>query len=150
MRKTKEFKLMPHDELKPLGEPTLTEDDKDPFFHELRRTLDLTWRDDFFDDFQDDIVAVFDIDYERLTAFETARMWCILCGLMFVVPHVIIPVLLLCTPWSVRRNARWLTQATHVALTKTHVLKVIDKHRICWGVCHTARVIHKSKLSSPS
>lgn len=155
MRKTKDFKAVSRDEVKPLGEPPtlITEGDEDPFFHELRRTLDLTWEDDFFDAFQDDfqdddIVAVFDVDYERLTTFETAKLWGILCTMMFVVPHVVIPGLLLCTPWSVRRNARWCAQATHVALTKTHILKVIDKHRIWWGCCHATRTIEKSKLLS--
>jgi hypothetical protein len=133
-----------------LGETTPTEGDEDPYFHELRRTLDLTWEDDFFDDFQDDIVAVFDVDYERLTTFETAKQWTLLCALMFIIPHVVIPGLLLCTPWYVRRNARWYAQATHVALTKTHVLKVIDKRRTCWGSCHAARTIQKSKLMSSS
>jgi hypothetical protein len=148
MRKTKEFKAVSHDEVKPLGEPTPTEGDEDPFFQDLRRTLDLTWEDDFFDDFQDDIVAVFDVDYERLATFETAKGWFILCYMMFVVPHAVIPGLILCTPWSVRRNARWYAQATHVALTKTHVLKVIDKRRICWGCCHDTRSIKKSMLLS--
>jgi hypothetical protein len=79
-----------------LGEPTPTEGDEDPFFRELRRTLDLTWEDDFFDDFQDDIVAVFYVDYEPLTTFETAKLWAILCTVIFVIPHGVIPGLLLC------------------------------------------------------
>jgi hypothetical protein len=159
MRNTKAFNLVSYDEVKPLENPTpiltptegrIGEGDEDPLFYELLRTLDLAWEDDFFDDFQDDIVAVFDVDYERLTSFETAKMWALLCAMMFVAPHAIIPGLLLCTPWSVRRNARWNAQATHVALTKTHVLKVIDKHRICWGFCHNKRIIQKSKLLSSS
>jgi hypothetical protein len=80
MKKTKELKAVSHDEGNPLGEPTPFEIEEDLFFHELRRCpLDLTWEDDFFDDFQDDIVAVFDVDYERLTTFETAKMWVTLC-----------------------------------------------------------------------
>jgi hypothetical protein len=152
MRKSKAFKPKSRDEVKPLrnSSSTPTEGDEDPFFNELVRILGLTWKDDFFDDFQDDIVAVFYVDYERLTVHETASMWGALCALMFVVPHFVILGLLLCTPWSVRRNARWSAQATHLALTKTHAVKVIDKHRICWGFCHAARVIKKSKLSSSS
>lgn len=107
----------------------------------------LTWMDDYFDTNDDDIVAVFDLDYDLMEDYYTSAAWLgysstFLCQNIFW-------ILTVCgTPCLLRRNMHWSVRSQHVAVTRDGVLFVKDRHHTCWGMpwSDAGKVIHKVRM----
>ena len=92
----------------------------------------LTWTDNFFDD-DDDIVAVFDFDYEGMESKYSAMTWCAYGSTFFWCHGIFWTGLFLGVPCYIGPNVRWNVRNQHVAITQHGVLFVHDKRQSCWG-----------------
>eukprot|EP00522_Entomoneis_paludosa_P001406 CAMPEP_0172476672 /NCGR_PEP_ID=MMETSP1065-20121228/70500_1 /TAXON_ID=265537 /ORGANISM="Amphiprora paludosa, Strain CCMP125" /LENGTH=322 /DNA_ID=CAMNT_0013234901 /DNA_START=32 /DNA_END=1003 /DNA_ORIENTATION=+ len=101
-------------------------------------TKDLTWRDDFFEDYQldnksNEIVAVFDFDYGSMEAKSKCLTWTCLGAWSVACPSIIPWFLIGLVPCHVNQNVRWNVRSRHVALTTHGILWVQDARPACWG-----------------
>ena len=102
-----------------------------PEYAHLPEARYLGWEDDFFDD-DDDIVAVFDIDYKSMEHYYASLGWMFLGATLFF-PNCFGIALLGLVPCYLNRNVQWNVRAQHVAVTRDGIRFVHDKHKTCWG-----------------
>ncbi len=103
------------------------------------------WNDDFFDD-DEDIVAVFDFDYDRMMSFQTSitvvfrfimvvlvaqSIWLYLGAYGAMVLAVV--CLLSWYPCFFQKQVQWEVMANHVAITRDGIRFVRDRRKSCWG-----------------
>jgi len=96
----------------------------------------LSWNDQYFHDTNDDddIVAVFDYDYDKMEEYNTSVAW-LWYGLSCLYPPIGIAATLLgCAPCYLRQNVSWSARAQHVAVTRDGVRHVTDRHPSCCGL----------------
>merc|ERR1712226_1621509 len=98
----------------------------------------LSWRDDFFQDYfsendEDEIVAVFDLDYDRLESHYKCLSWSCLGVSSICMPSIIPWLLIGLVPCHVNKNVGWSVRSQHVALTKFGILRVQEERPACWG-----------------
>lgn len=101
-------------------------------FRSMPEVRDLTWSDDFFED-EDDIVAVFDFDYEAMESFYTNVGW-IWIGATILYSPLFVASMVGLAPCYLRRNVSWNAQSQHVAVTRDGIRFVRDRRRTCWGM----------------
>jgi hypothetical protein len=101
----------------------------------LSEVKQLTWTDSFFDD-DDDIVAVFDYDYEAMETFYTSMGWVAIGSTLLYTPLFLASLFGL-APCYLRQNVRWSTRSQHVAITRDGIRFVRDKRPCCWGLACT-------------
>lgn len=119
-----------------------------PLYQHIPEARNLTWTDDFFDEDHEDIVAVFDLDYDSMESFYTNVGWATLaCAIMF--PQMMTLSLLGLVPCVLRQNIQWTVQAQHVAVTRDGIRFVRDKRKTCWGLpCTDAGKTSKTGMST--
>ena len=116
-------------------------------YRHIPETQNLTWTDDFFED-EDDIVAVFDLDYESMESFYSSIGWvCIGLSLLYT-PLFMIASLSL-APCFLRKNVKWAVRAKHVAITRDGIRLVEEKRACGWGLA-CMDVGKSSKTGTPS
>lgn len=95
----------------------------------------VTWTDRYFDDedFDDDIIAVFDFDYESMETFYTSMGWATLASSVLA-PPIFVTNLLGCGPCFLRKNVEWTTRTRHVAITQDGIRFVRARRPYCWGL----------------
>jgi hypothetical protein len=98
----------------------------------LPEVKNLAWTDTFFGD-EDDVIAVFDFDYDRMENFYTSVGWATIGSTILYTPIFMISLIGL-APCYLRSNVRWSTQAQHVAITRDGIRFVRDKRKSCWGM----------------
>jgi hypothetical protein len=112
----------------------------------IPETKGLSWRDDFFEDENfNDVVAVFDYDYEGMEGHYMCASWgCLglhVCQLgvlgplvyLFCCPSIIPWMLVGLVPCHLNKNVRWNVRAQHIALTQSGIIFVHDRRPACWG-----------------
>jgi hypothetical protein len=107
-----------------------------PRYAHIPAARGLSWADDFFEDDSDDedIVAVFDFDYENMESYYTSLGWtCVGTTLLFC-PNIFTLALVGLVPCFIGSNVRWNVRAQHVAITRDGVRFVHAKHSTCWGL----------------
>jgi hypothetical protein len=102
-------------------------------FATLPEVQNLTWSDSFFDNEDDDVVAVFDFDYEGMEDFYTSVGWSTLACTVLYTPVMVLALVGL-APCYLRRNVQWNTRSQHVAITRDGIRFVRDKRSSCWGM----------------
>ena len=102
-------------------------------FRHIPEARNLTWTDDFFElEDADDIVAVFDLDYEAMESFYSNVGWvCIGLSLLYTPLFVIASLTL--APCFLRKNVKWTVRAKHVAITRDGIRFVEDRRACGWG-----------------
>jgi len=101
-------------------------------FMHIPEARDLTWEDDFFED-EDDVIAVFDFDYDKMEEFYTSLGWVSLAATLLYPP--VFGLALVClTPCFLRSNVQWFSRAKHVAITPDGIRYVENRRRSCWGM----------------
>jgi hypothetical protein len=103
-----------------------------PEFADLPEAQGLTWHDDFFAE-DDDVVAVFDFDYDHMESFYTSTSWCAL-GLTLLYTPLFMACMVGLAPCYLKKNVQWSVQAQHVAITRDGIRFVRDRRRTCWGL----------------
>jgi hypothetical protein len=103
-------------------------------FRSIPEARNLTWQDDFFDD--DDVVAVFDFDYELMESFQTQVGWCMIGATLVYTPLFFMSLAGL-APCFLKKNVQWSVHAQHVAITRDGIRFVRDRRRTCWGLSCT-------------
>mmetsp|Transcript_2115 Transcript_2115/g.2968 ORF Transcript_2115/g.2968 Transcript_2115/m.2968 type:complete len:311 (+) Transcript_2115:54-986(+) len=95
----------------------------------------ITWEDDFFDDDFDseNIVAVFDFDYEMMESFYASIGWASYAASMLYFP-IFWAATIFGTPCYLRKNVKWNVYSQHVAVTRDGIRFVKDKRPQCWGL----------------
>jgi hypothetical protein len=104
----------------------------DSQYANLTELRNITWTDTFFED-DDDIIAVFDFDYEAMEGFYTSVGWVALGSTLLYTPLFVLSLFGL-APCYIRRNVRWSTRSQHVAITRDGIRFVRDKRPCCWGM----------------
>lgn len=92
----------------------------------------LTWTDTFFDD-DEDVIAVFDFDYEAMESFYTSVGWVAFGSTLLYTPFFMLSLFAM-VPCYLRQNIRWGARSQHVAITRDGIRFVRDKRRCCWGM----------------
>lgn len=103
----------------------------DERYSDLPEVQNLTWTDSFFDG-DDDVIAVFDFDYDAMESFYTNVGWVSLGCTLLYTPLFMLSLAGL-APCYLRSNVRWNTQSQHVAVTRDGIRFVRDKRPSCWG-----------------
>mmetsp|Transcript_97225 Transcript_97225/g.145680 ORF Transcript_97225/g.145680 Transcript_97225/m.145680 type:complete len:300 (-) Transcript_97225:71-970(-) len=93
---------------------------------------ELTWTDNFFED-EDDVIAVFDFDYDAMESFYTSVGWVTLASSIIYTPIFVCSLLGL-APCYLRKNIRWSTRSQHVAITQDGIRFVRERRPCCWGL----------------
>jgi hypothetical protein len=101
-------------------------------YSSLPEVKNLAWTDTFFDE-EDDVIAVFDFDYEKMENFYTSVGWATIGATLLYTPLFVLSLVGL-APCYLRSNVRWSTQAQHVAITRDGIRFVRDKRQACWGM----------------
>jgi len=83
----------------------------------------LTWDDQYFDT-DDEMIAVFDFDYEQIEEFSNA-----VCFAVLLFPPFFIGSSLCCVPCIYKQNIEWSTYAQHVAVTQDGIKYVTEKQK---------------------
>jgi hypothetical protein len=83
----------------------------------------LAWDDTYFEG-DDEVVAVFDLDYEKIEDFQNA-----VCLAVLLFPAACICSSVCCIPCTCRKNTHWSTYAQHVAVTQDGIKYVQEKHK---------------------
>lgn len=104
----------------------------DPKYASLSEVQRLTWTDPFFDD-DDDVIVVFDFDYEAMERFYTSIGW-VTVGSTILYTPLFLATLFGMAPCYLRQNVRWNTRSQHVAITRDGIRFVRDKRPCCWGL----------------
>jgi len=105
----------------------------------LPEAQNINWNDRFFEG-EDDVVAVFDYDYEAMEDFNTK---------VSILPYMLPPLWpMLCLslhPCFLRNQVRWEVYAQHVCVTRDGIRFVKDKRSTCWGLpCTDAGKVSKT------
>jgi hypothetical protein len=105
-----------------------------PRYAHIPEARGLSWADDFFDNVcdEEDIVAVFDLDYESMESYYTSLGWTCLGATLFF-PSIFSVALVGLVPCYLGKNVQWNVRSQHVAITRDGVRFVHDKHSTCWG-----------------
>jgi hypothetical protein len=104
-----------------------------PQFADIAEARGLTWRDDFFDD-EDDVVAVFDFDYDSMECHYKCLSWGALGGAAVCCPGFTFTFALFgLVPCFLNKNVKWNVRAQHLAVTRDGILFVRDKRPTLWG-----------------
>lgn len=102
----------------------------------------LTWDDDYFDEDivedSNDIIAVFDFDYEKMETFYTSMGWAAFASTLIYTPLFVLGVMG-GTPCYLRQNVQWFTRCQHVAITQDGIRFVRERRPSCWGLSCTDR-----------
>lgn len=104
-----------------------------PKFAHIPETRGLIWYDDFFDD-EDDVVAVFDLDYKQMEIYYASLGWVGFAATSCFLPNLFGCLLLTGFPCFLNKNVRWNTRAQHVAITRDGIRFVYDRRHTCWGL----------------
>ena len=113
-------------------------------FPHIPEARDLTWRDEFFDDESDGVVAVFDLDYEPMESYYERLSW-VGYGATCIFPSFFWCLTALGAPCYLRRNVQWAVRAQHVAITRDGVRFVKERRPTCWGLpCSDAGKMSKT------
>jgi len=104
-------------------------------FANLPEIQKLTWTDTFFDD-EDDIIAVFDFDYEAMETYYTNIGWASIAATLLYLPLFIAQLVGL-VPCYLRKNIQWNARSQHVAITRDGIRFVRDRRSCCWGLSCT-------------
>jgi hypothetical protein len=107
------------------------------------------WTDDFFDD-QDDVIAVFDFDYDGMESRYTCVTWGSYLAGSFCCPNLFWYSLLGLVPCFLNRNVKWNVRAQHIALTKAGILFVHDTRKFGYGWSSTDIQKHTKLVSTSS
>jgi hypothetical protein len=102
-------------------------------YHHLPEARNLTWTDTFFED-DDDIVAVFDIDYDAMESFYTNLGWVSVGLSLLLYPPLWALAALTMTPCYLRTNVQWAVRSKHVAITRDGIKFVTDRRSCGWGL----------------
>ena len=96
---------------------------------------ELTWTDPYFDeeDFENDVIAVFDFDYPAMETFYTSMGWATFASTILYTPFFVAS-LLGGAPCYLRKNVEWSTRTQHVAITHDGIRFVHDRRPCCWGL----------------
>jgi hypothetical protein len=103
---------------------------------------DLTWNDDFFDDYNEEndngendrIVAVFDFDYTGMECHYKTLSWSCFATTAICLPSFLPLLLLSLVPCYINQNVRWNVRAQHLAVTsRGGVVFCHDTRPTCWG-----------------
>ena len=100
-------------------------------YADIPETQGLTWNDEFFDD-DDDVVAVFDFDYERMVTYYSQISWSFYIGSIFV-PNCFWLGLFACVPCYLDKNVNWAVRSQHLAITRDGVRFVQEQRHTMWG-----------------
>lgn len=112
-------------------------------FQHIPEARDLTWQDDFFED-ENDVVAVFDLDYGQMESYYESLSW-VGYGATFIFPSCFWCLTFLGTPCYLRRNVQWAVRSQHVAITRDGVRYVKERRPTCWGMpCSDAGKMSKT------
>jgi hypothetical protein len=106
-----------------------------PEYANLPELKGLTWTDSFFDE-DDDIIAVFDFDYDAMESFYTNMGWAAIASTLLYSPLFIAQLVAL-VPCYLRKNVRWSSRSQHVAITRDGIRFVHDRRPSCWGLSCT-------------
>ena len=101
-------------------------------FYHIPEARNLAWTDSFFED-DDDIVAVFDLDYDAMESFYTSLGW-IGIGLSLLWGPLFTIAALTLTPCFLRTNVQWAVRAKHVAVTRDGIRFVQNRRPCGWGL----------------
>merc|ERR1711862_323697 len=99
----------------------------------IAEAQNLTWVDDFFED-DDDIVAVFDLDYELMRSYYEQMGWCSYFCSLICLPIFVLATVPGLVPFYLKKNVAWNVNAQHVAITRDGIRFVRDKRMSCWGL----------------
>lgn len=102
----------------------------------LPEAASLSWQDDYFDDddnVEEDIVAVFDLDYDEMERYWEKVSWTSLGASLLILPHLAWIAVLGLAPCYLRQNVRWSIRAQHVAITRDGIRFVRERRPTCWG-----------------
>jgi TAZ zinc finger len=100
-------------------------------FSSIPEARDLIWEDDFFED--EDVVAVFDMDYETMESFYT-KVGSVWLGATILYSPLFSAAMLGLAPCYLRKNVQWCVNAQHVAITRDGIRFVRDRRPTCWGL----------------
>jgi hypothetical protein len=106
-----------------------------PRYAHIPEARSLSWTDDFFDSNdgdEEDIVAVFDFDYDSMESYYASLGWTCM-GATLLIPNIFSLAIMGLVPCCLNNNVRWNVRAQHVAITRDGVRFVHDKHSTCWG-----------------
>lgn len=106
------------------------------YAHLITPSQTVTWRDDFFQDDYDDIVAVFDFDYQSMERHYRCAGWTCVGATAFCCPNLIPWMLVSLIPCYLNKNVQWSVRSQHMALTTKGLLFVQEKRPTAWGMCY--------------
>jgi hypothetical protein len=123
-------------------------------FRHIPEARDLVWNDTYFED-DDDVVAVFDLNYEDMENYYTAVGW-VVFGTTLLIPTVFWAGFFLGVPCLLRPNVQWNVRSQHVAITRDGIRIVRERRPTCWGLpctdagksSRTVRNLHIQPLGS--
>jgi len=121
-----------------VDQPVKTLDAKYAKLAKLRQ--ELKWNDKFFDEEgnDDDVIAVFDFDYDNMETFYTSMGWASLASTCLYTPLFVASLVGL-VPCYLRKNVEWSTRSKHVAITQDGIRFVQERRPCCWGLPCTDR-----------
>ena len=103
-----------------------------PEWEHIPEARGLIWRDDFFDD-DENVVAVFDFDYDSMESHYKAASWGCFAGTVLCFPGTLFWCLAGLVPCYINKNVKWNVRAQHLAVTRSAILFVHDKRPALWG-----------------
>ena len=113
-------------------------------YQHIPEARDLTWSDDYFDEQDEDIVAVFDLDYDQMETYYSNVSW-VAYGSTLLCPNIFWFLTVFGTPCFLRRNVEWSVRSQHVAVTRDGVRFVKERRPTCWGMpCSDAGKVSKT------
>lgn len=116
-------------------------------FSNIPETVGLAWTDDFFDD-DDDVVAAFDLDYERMITYYGQISWAAYIGSIFI-PNCFWLGLCFGVPCYLNSNVNWDIRSRHVAITRDGVRYAQGMRKTLWGTsCSNAGKIARTVNTS--
>jgi len=114
-------------------EEKITYNVKPEYAANIPEALNLSWEDDFFAN-DDDVIAVFDLDYELMRSFYEQMGWCTYFSSILIPPAFILATVPGLIPVFLKRNVAWNVNAQHVAVTRDGIRFVRDFRKSCWGL----------------
>jgi hypothetical protein len=88
----------------------------------------LSWEDDFFAD-DDDVIAVFDLDYELMRSYYEQMGWCTYFSTLIYPPIFALATVPGLVPFFLKQNVEWKVNAQHVAVTRDGIRFVRDRRK---------------------
>lgn len=101
-------------------------------YRHIPEARDLTWTDSFFED-EDDVVAVFDLDYGSMEKFYGQLGW-VCIGLSLLWTPIFVVAMIGLAPCFLKQNIQWAVRAKHVAITRDGIRFVEDRRPCGWGL----------------